>query len=76
MVLGALRFFEVIGFFAVAVELGEELGDGCKPETAEDFIIFFGADATINNICGGGLGGNAVTHQWLRNKSKGAFFSA
>lgn len=56
------KLLKLVGFFAVAVELGEELGDGGGPEAAEDFVIFFGADAMINDIGGGGFGGDAVTH--------------
>ena len=58
------------------VEFGEKLGDGGRPETPENYVVFFGADALVDNAGSGGAGGNAVTHERLRDKSEGALMEA
>ena len=73
---GALRFFEGVGFFAVAVKFSEEFGDGLGPKAAEDFVIFFGANAVINNVRSSCFGGDTVAHEGLRDESEGALFPA
>ena len=37
-------------------------------------VIFFGANAAVNTVCGGGIFGDAMTHEDLRDKSKGVRF--
>lgn len=64
------KLIKVVGFFAALVEFGEEFGDGGRPETAENFVIFFGADALVDDVGGGAGGGDAVAHEMIRDESK------
>ena len=60
----------------MTIKFSKDFGDGGGPETAENFVIFFGADALVDDVGGSRFGRDAVAHEGLRDKSKGAFFTA
>ena len=57
------------------VDFSEDFGDGGRPETFEDFVIFFSADALIDDVSGRGIFGDAVAHERLGDKGESPFVS-
>lgn len=67
---------EIVGLLAGLVSFGEALGYRFGPEAAEDFVIFFGANALVDDLGGSARFGNAVTHEGLWDKGENALSSA